>query len=271
MNAFKRIISVGVIALGLFNLLDAKYHKEKKENHKITRELKVGANPVPHAQILQSVVDDLKEKGINLVIVSFTDYVLPNLALNDGSLDANYFQHRPYLDRFNLDRKMHLVGLANIHVEPLRFYSQKITDIKNLKKGSVIAVPNDPANQGRALILLHKQGIIALKDPSNLYATEFDIVKNPYNIKIKPLEAALLPKVLGDVDGAIVTGNYALQAKLTGALFSEDKDSPYANLIAAREDNAQDEAIKALIEVLQSEKTRKFILDTYKGAIIPAF
>ncbi|GAA7360116.1 MetQ/NlpA family ABC transporter substrate-binding protein [Helicobacter pylori] len=271
MNAFKHIICITAIVLGFFNLLDAKHHKEKKENHKITRELKVGANPVPHAQILQSVVDDLKEKGIKLVIVSFTDYVLPNLALNDGSLDANYFQHRPYLDRFNLDRKMHLVGLANIHVEPLRFYSQKITDIKNLKKGSVIAVPNDPSNQGRALILLHKQGIIALKDPSNLYATEFDIVKNPYNIKIKPLEAALLPKVLGDVDGAIVTGNYALQAKLTGALFSEDKDSPYANLIAAREDNAQDEAIKALIEALQSEKTRKFILDTYKGAIIPAF
>ncbi len=126
-----------------------------------------------------------------------------NLALNDGSLDANYFQHRPYLDRLIWTEKCHLVGLANIHLEPLRFYSQKITDIKNLKKGSVIAVQNDPSNQGRALILLHKQGIIALKDPSNLYATEFDIVKNPYNIKIKPLEAALLPKVLGDWMGLL--------------------------------------------------------------------
>ncbi|WP_104687732.1 MetQ/NlpA family ABC transporter substrate-binding protein [Helicobacter acinonychis] len=268
MNIFKRITCVTAIILSFFNLLDAKHHKKKNE---ITRELKVGATPVPHAQILQSVVGDLKEQGIDLVIVPFTDYVLPNLVLNDGSIDANFFQHRPYLDRFNLDRKMHLIGLANVHVEPLRFYSQKITDIKNLKKDSVIAVPNDPSNQGRALILLHKQRLIVLKDPSNLYATEFDIVKNPYNIKIKPLEAALLPKVLRDVDGAIINGNYALQANLTGALFSEDKDSPYANLVAAREDNAQDEAIKALIQALQSEKTRKFILDTYKGAIIPAF
>ncbi|AFI05767.1 MetQ/NlpA family ABC transporter substrate-binding protein [Helicobacter cetorum] len=268
MNVLKRIICVVMVTLGLFNLLQAKHHKKKNEP---TQEIKVGATPVPHAQILQSVVEDLKAQGITLTIVPFTDYVLPNLALNDGSIDVNFFQHRPYLDRFNLDRKMHLVDVASIHVEPLRFYSKKITSMKNFKKGSVIAVPNDPSNQGRALILLHKQEIITLKDPSNLYANEFDIIKNPYNIKIKPLESAMLPKVLADVDGAVVPGNYALQAKLTDALFSEGKDSPYANILATREDNAQDEGVKRLVQALRSDKTKQFILDTFKGAIIPAF
>ncbi|AFI03381.1 MetQ/NlpA family ABC transporter substrate-binding protein [Helicobacter cetorum] len=271
MNIFKRVFCMVMVILGCLNTLEAHKHKQKKEKYEITQEIKVGATPIPHAQILQSVVQDLKEQGIALVIVPFTDYVAPNLALMDGSLDANFFQHRPYLDRFNLDRHAHLIDVASIHLEPLRFYSRKITNIKDLKKGSVIAVPNDPSNQGRALLLLHKQQIITLKDPSNLYANEFDIVKNPYNIKIKPLESAMLPKILDDVDGAIVPGNYALQGKLKNPLFSESKDSPYVNILATREDNAENEGIRKLIQALQSDKTKRFIMDTYKGEIIPAF
>ncbi|WP_104748340.1 MetQ/NlpA family ABC transporter substrate-binding protein [Helicobacter cetorum] len=271
MGILKRVFCVVMVILGCLNTLQAHKHKEKKEKYEITQEIKVGATPIPHAQILQSVAEDLKEQGIALIIVPFTDYVTPNLALIDGSLDANFFQHRPYLDRFNLDRHAHLIDVASIHIEPLRFYSKKITNIKDLKKGSMIAVPNDPSNQGRALILLHKQGIITLKDPSNLYANEFDIIKNPYKVKIKPLESAMLAKVLDDVEGAVVPGNYALQGKLTNPLFSEGKDSPYANILVTREDNAENEGIKKLIQALQSDKTKQFIADTYKGAIIPAF
>ncbi|PAF46630.1 methionine ABC transporter substrate-binding protein [Helicobacter sp. 12S02634-8] len=235
--------------------------------------LKVGATPIPHAQILKEIIPDLKKEGIDLQVVEFTDYVTPNLALADKSLDANFMQHQPYLDQINKDRHLHLVSIAKIHIEPLGFYSKKIKSIGALKNGATIAIPNDPSNGGRALILLDKQGLIKLKDPSNLYATEFDIIANPKKLKIKSLDAAMLAKSLDDLDGAIINTNYALQAglKTKDALFSEGKDSPYANILVVREGDANKPSILKLKKALQSQKVKDFILKTYQGEIIPAF
>ncbi|PAF52182.1 MetQ/NlpA family ABC transporter substrate-binding protein [Helicobacter sp. 13S00477-4] len=235
--------------------------------------LKVGATPVPQAQILKAIIPDLKKKGIELKVIEFTDYVTPNLSLADKSLDANFIQHGPYLEKFNKDRHLHLIGIAKIHIEPLGFYSKKIKSIDELKNGASIGIPNDPSNGGRALILLHKQGLITLKDPNNLFSNEFDIIKNPKNLKIRPLEAAMLTKTLNDLDGAIINGNYALQAGLTikDALFTEGPDSPYANLLVIREDEKNRKDIIELKKALQSQKVKKFILDNYNGEIIPAF
>lgn len=235
--------------------------------------LKVGASPIPHAQILKVVVPMLKKEGIDLKIIEFTDYVTPDLALADKSLDANFMQTGPYLDKMNQDRKLNLAAVANIHIEPLGFYSKKIKSISELKNGATIAIPNDPSNGGRALILLDHEGLIKLKDPKNLYSTEFDIIKNPKNIKIKSLEAAMLTKSLDDVDGAVINGNYALQAGLDikQALFTEGPDSPYVNVLAVRAEDKNNPDILKLKKALQSPEVKKFILETYKGEVIPAF
>ncbi|PAF42782.1 MetQ/NlpA family ABC transporter substrate-binding protein [Helicobacter sp. 11S02596-1] len=235
--------------------------------------LKVGATPVPHAQILKFIVPILKKEGIDLKVVEFTDYVTPNLALADKSLDANFMQHQPYLDKINKDRNLHLVSIAKIHVEPLGFYSKKFKSIDEIPNKANIAIPNDPSNAGRALILLHNHGLITLKDPTNLYATEFDIIKNPKNIKIRPLEAAMLTKALGDLDGAVINTNYALQAGLSpkNAIFSEGKDSPYANVLVVRAGDENKKSILKLKEAFQSQKVKDFIIKTYQGEIVPAF
>ncbi|PAF54445.1 methionine ABC transporter substrate-binding protein [Helicobacter sp. 13S00482-2] len=235
--------------------------------------LKVGATPVPHAQILNFIVPMLKKEGVDLKIIQFTDYVTPNLALADKSIDADFMQHEPYLKKMNQDRGLNLVAIAKIHVEPLGLYSKKIKSIDELKNGANIAIPNDPSNGGRALILLHNHGIITLKDPNNLYATEFDIIKNPKKIKIRPLEAAMLAKSLNDVDAAVINGNYALQANLKAkdAIFVEGAESPYANVLVVRKGDENRPSIVKLKEALQSQEVRKFILDTYQGEIVPAF
>ncbi|MDO7253190.1 MetQ/NlpA family ABC transporter substrate-binding protein [Helicobacter cappadocius] len=235
--------------------------------------LKVGATPIPHAQILNFIVPALKKEGIDLKVIEFTDYVTPNLALADKSLDANFMQHEPYLKKFDQDRGLNLIAIAKIHVEPLGFYSKKIKSIDELKDGATIAIPNDPSNGGRALILLHNHGLIKLKDPTNLYATEFDIIENPKKIKIRPLEAAMLSKSLNDVDGAVINGNYALQAglKTKDAIFTEGPESPYANVLVVRKGDENRPSIIKLKNALQSEEVRKFILDTYQGEIVPAF
>lgn len=235
--------------------------------------LKVGASPVPHARILENIKEDLKADGIDLKIIEFTDYVLPNLSLDDGSLDANYFQHQPYLDKMIEDKKLNLVSIAKVHVEPLGLYSKKIKNIADIKTGAQIAIPNDPSNAGRALILLHNNNVIKLKDPNNLYATELDIVENPKKIKIKLLEAALLPRVLPDVDAAVINANYAIQAKLSAsdAVLLEDSRSPYANILAVRKGDENNPKILKLKEKLLSPKTKKFIEETYKGEVVVAF
>lgn len=235
--------------------------------------LKVGATPVPQAQMLRFIAPDLQKAGIELEVVEFTDYVLPNIALNEKSIDANFMQHRPFLDKISADRKLDLVSVAQIHIEPIGGYSKRIKDIKDLKNGATILIPNDPTNGGRALILLHNNGLIKLKDSNNLNAKEADIIDNPKKLKIKALEAALLPKTLQDVDLAVINGNYALQANLTAkdALIIEDSRSPYANIIVVRSGDENNKAILELKKVMQSKKMKDFIEKTYKGEIIPAF
>ena len=234
----------------------------------------VGATQVPHAEILEVVKPQLAKQGVELDIKVFSDYVQPNLQLVDKQLDANFSQHKPYLDSFNKDRKATLVPVALVHVEPFGGYSKKIKSLAELKDGATVAIPNDPSNGGRALALLQKQGVIKLKDPSNILATAADVVENPKKLKFRELEAAMLPRSLDDVDLALINTNYALEAKLVptrDALLIEGADSPYANFIAVRPDNAQSAAVRKLIAALHAPETRKFIADKYKGAIVPAF
>lgn len=236
--------------------------------------LRVGATPTPHAEILAQVKDDLKAKGIDLEIVEFTDYVTPNLALNDGDLDANYFQHLPYLESFCKDRGLNLVSAATVHVEPMGLFSKKFAKVQDLPDGAVIAIPNDPTNGGRALLLLQSAGLIALAEGSGLSATELDVEKNPHGFSFCPLEAAQLPRSLDDVDAAVINGNYAIPAGFNpakDALLVEGAQSPYANVIAVRSGDEKKPEILALVKALSSEKVRDFILKTYKGAVLPAF
>ncbi|WP_343352892.1 MetQ/NlpA family ABC transporter substrate-binding protein [Helicobacter mastomyrinus] len=235
--------------------------------------LKVGATPVPHAEILEFIKPDLAEEGIDLQIVAFTDYVTPNASLDDGSLDANFHQHKPFLDALKADRGFALEPIANIHVEPIGLYSTKFKDIDELPYNAVIGIPNDPSNGGRALLLLEAQGLIKLADSSNLNATDLDIIENPKHLKIKPVDAALLPRTLGDVDAAVINGNYALQAglKSSDALLLEGAQSPYANILVVQSQRVNDENLQKLKNALQSQKVKDFINEKYQGEIIPAF
>ena len=219
----------------------------------------------------------LEKEGIELKVVEFTDYVKPNMALNDKELDANFFQHVPYLEKFISEHKMDLVSAGKVHVEPMGVYSKTITD-KDLNaalpNGSKVAIPNDPSNGGRALILLQKAGLITLKDPNNIYATKADIASNPKNLEFVELEAAQLPRSLDDVAIAVINTNYALEAgldPLKGALYLEDKDSPYANIVAVRKGDENRPEIQKLMKPYNLLKLKNFIEDKYKGAILPAF
>ncbi|AZR72011.1 methionine ABC transporter substrate-binding protein [Anoxybacter fermentans] len=235
--------------------------------------LKVGATPVPHAEILEFIKPILAEKGIKLKIVEFNDYVQPNLALAEGELDANYFQHIPYLTTFSKDHRLNLDYIAGVHIEPIGFYSQKINNIKDLRKGAVIAIPNDPTNEGRALLLLQAYGLIKLDPEAGLQATPLDIVENPFELKFHELEAAQLPRALPDVDGAIINTNYALSAGLVplkDALILENSKSPYVNVLAVRKEDVNNPKLRILAEVLVSEEVKNFILEKYKGAVVPA-
>ena len=237
-------------------------------------ELKVGATPVPHAELLNLVKEDLKSQGVDLKIVDFTDYVTPNLALADGEIDANFFQHYPYLEKFAGERGLKLVSAAKIHVEPLGVFSRKFSKLEDIPEKSTVAIPNDPSNGGRALILLHNKGLIKLNDPNNLYVTEFDIVENPKKLKFKPIEAPQLPRVLPDVAAAVINGNYALESGFSpvkDALVLEGEESPYANIIAVREGEEKKEDIVKLINTLQSPKLKEYILNNYNGGVVAAF
>ncbi|CAM4151455.1 MetQ/NlpA family ABC transporter substrate-binding protein [Bordetella tumulicola] len=234
----------------------------------------VGATQVPHAEILEVVKPELAKEGVELDIKVFSDYVQPNLQLADKELDANFFQHQPYLDTFNKDRGAKLVSVGLVHVEPFGGYSRKLKSLDKLPEGATIAIPNDPSNSGRALLLLQKQGLIKLKDPTNIAATPLDIAENPKKLKFRELEAAILPRALEDVDLALINTNYALEAGLVptkDALFIEGAESPYANIVVAREDNKDAPAIKKLVDALHTPAVKKFIEEKYKGAVVPAF
>lgn len=235
--------------------------------------LKVGATPVPHAEILNFVKPQLAKEGVDLQVVEFTDYVKPNLSLSDKELDANYFQHIPYLEKFSKDRNLKLAVLVKVHIEPMGVYSHKIKDLKDLKEGAKVGIPNDPTNGGRALVLLEKAGLLKLKEGKGIAATKQDVVSNPKNLKIVVAEAAMLPRSLEDCDIAVINSNFAMEAKLNPAkdsLFTE-KDSPYANVVAVREGDEKRPELQKLAKALTSPEVKKFIEDKYKGAVLPAF
>lgn len=234
--------------------------------------IKVGATPVPHAQILESIKDELKGAGYELEVVDFNDYVMPNLATDSDELDANFFQHKPYLEEFNKNKGTSLVGVTGVHVEPMGIYLKKVKSVNDVKNGGLVCVPNDPTNESRALDLLAKTGVISFEDVE--LKTAIDIKDNPKNLEIKELEAAQLPRVLNECDLAIINSNYALAAKLNptkDALFLEGSDSPYVNIVVVKKGNENTDKTKALIKAINTPKVKKFIEDEFKGAIVPAF
>lgn len=236
--------------------------------------IKIGATPEPHSTLLNLVVDDLKKEGIKLEIVEFTDYITPNMSLDSGDIDANFFQHKPYLDDFVEKEGLDLVSLGAVHIEPLALYSSSLDSVNDLKDGAEIAVPNDTVNGGRALLLLESNGLIKLDDDAGLEATENDIVENPKNLKINPLEAAFLPRALDEVDAAVINGNYALDAGLNpvdDGLLIEGADSPYVNIIAVRNGEEEDANLLKVLKAIQSEEVKTYIEKNYEGGVIPVF
>ncbi|MES2103581.1 MAG: MetQ/NlpA family ABC transporter substrate-binding protein [Pseudomonadota bacterium] len=237
--------------------------------------LTIAASPVPHAEILEFIKPQLAKQGVDLKVKVFTDYIQPAVQVNEKHLDGNFFLHQPYLNEFKKNHKNDLeVPVAKVHVEPFAAYSRKYKKIAVLPNGATVAIPNDPSNSGRALLLLARQGLLKLKDPANISATRKDIIENPKNLKFRELEAATLPRVLDQVDLALINTNYAIEVKLNpvkDSLFIEDANSPYANLLVAREDNKNSDAFKKLVLALNSPEVKKFIEDKYKGAVVPAF
>lgn len=251
---------------------------KKDEANKELKKIVVGASITPHAEILETAKSILAAKGYELNIIEYNDYVQPNVALDSGDLDANYFQHQPYLDQFNDDRGMELVSVAIIHYEPFGIYPGKTKSIEELKDGAEIIVPNDGTNEARALLLLEAQGLIKLADGVGMEATVIDIVDNPKNLVIREIEAAQLARSYQDVDLAVINGNFAIQAGLNvskDAIVVEDKDSEaaetYGNVIVVRKGDEDRDEIKALIEALKSDDVRGFIESTYEGAVVPKF
>ena len=240
--------------------------------------LKVGASPAPHAEILVVVKELLAEEGINLEIVEFTAYIQPNTAVENGSIDANYFQHKPYLDNFNKEKGTHLVSVEGIHFEPFGLYPGKTKDLQNLQDGATVAVPNDATNEARALLLLQDAGLIKLKDPKDINATPKDITSNPKNLKFKELEAAVVPTVIKDIDIAALNGNYAIQAGFDptkDTLATEKADGlaakTYQNILVVKEGNENTAKTKELKKALKSDEVRDYINKNYKGAVVPVF
>ena len=236
--------------------------------------LKVGATPAPHAEILEFIKDTLAEQGVALEIVEFNDYIVPNTAVDDGSLDANFFQHLPYLENFNAENNTKLADVAGIHIEPFAIYPGRTASLKDLPNGAQIGVPNDPTNEGRALLLLQELGLITLKEDAGLEATPLDITDdgNPNNIQFVELEAAQLPVSLPDLDFAVINGNYAIEAGIRDtALEIEGAESPYVNVVVVRTGDENRPEIKALVAALQSDEVRDFINERYKGEVVPVF
>lgn len=239
--------------------------------------LKVGATPAPHAEILEVVKGLLAEQGITLEIVEFNDYIQPNLAVENGELDANYFQHVTYMNEFNVSDSTHLVSAADVHYEPFGLYAGKTASIADLADGAQIAVPNDTTNEARALLLLEQEGLITLKEGAGITATKADIAENPKNLDIVELEANQLPVRLADVDMAVINGNYAIDAglKVADAVAIEAADgeaaTAYVNVLAVKEGNEDSPAIQALAAALTSQEVKDFIDETYAGAVVPVF
>ncbi|MBK5200582.1 MAG: MetQ/NlpA family ABC transporter substrate-binding protein [Spirochaetaceae bacterium] len=257
----KKLITFAIVLISAAALF-ANGTKESAPNNVI----KIGATPEPHAEMLNLVIDDLKAQGYDLQVIEFTDYVTPNEALESGEIDANFFQHLPYLETFNKEHGTHLVSAGGIHIEPMALYSKTVKAIADFAIGDTIAIPNDPTNEGRALLLLQSAGLLTLKDGAGLEATPFDIADNPKKLKFQEIEAASLPRVLVDVAGAIINGNYAIPAGLTAVkdgLIVEGANSPYVNVVAVKSGNENSAKIKALVKALKSQKVKDWVTKRY--------
>lgn len=274
----KSILSVvlaGVFAIGLIGCGGTGSNGSGADS-KDDKVIKIGVTPKPHKEIVDAAVPLLEKEGYKVEITEFNDYVQPNTAVEEGSLDVNFFQHTPYLNEQVQSRGLHLKSVAAIHLEPMGLYSKKITSLDELKDGSTIAVPNDPSNEARALKLLAANGLIKIKDGE--LVTPADITENPKNLQFSELEAAAVPRAVDDVDAAVINGNYAIEAGFdptANAIVKEDKDSeaakPYANIVVVKEGNENLEKIQALIKALTSDEVRDFINKEYNGAVIPVF
>jgi D-methionine transport system substrate-binding protein len=268
------VLAAGALTLGL-SACGSNSDSGKKD---ADAPLTVAATPTPQGEILTYVKDHLAQKaGLKLEVKEFTDYVTPNTAVQQGQVDANYFQHKPYLDDFNKKNGTDIVPVpgGSVHLEPLGVYSQSVKKLADLEKGATIALPNDTTNEARALKLLEANGLIELKAGAGYEATPKDVTANPKDVKFKELEAAQLPRSLGDVDAAVINGNYALEAKLSpakDALVAESaQGNPYANFLAVKKGNENDPRVKKLAKLLTSPEVKKFIQDKYAGAVVPAF
>lgn len=237
--------------------------------------IKVGATPEPHAEMLNLIKEDVEAAGYTLEVVEFTDYVTPNEALESGDIDANFFQHLPYMNSFNSERGYHLVSAAGIHIEPIALYSKKVTKLADLKNGAEIAIPNDPTNEGRALLLLEAAGLIKLEPDAGLEATPVKVAENPKGLKFVEVEAATLPRVLEDVEAAVINGNYAIPVGLSATkdgLFIENAESPYVNIVTVKDGNQNDPKVQAVVKALQSDKVKNWVADKYKnGEVVVVF
>ncbi len=267
---FKKVLSLcGLVAILAFSGCG-----DSKETSQVSEaKIIIGATPEPHAVILQEVAPMLQKEGIVLEIKEFTDYVTPNLSLDDGSLDVNFFQHKPYLDSFNKERGTKLVSIANIHLEPMGVYSSKIKSLDELKEGDLVSLPNDPSNGARALRILEANGLIKLKEGVELVSVQ-DIIENPKKLNFKEMDAPQLARALSDVSISVINTNFALLAglnPLNDAIALESKDSPFANIVVVKEGNENDPRIQKLVQALQSQEIKDFILNHYKGAILPSF
>lgn len=267
----KKILSVLLLSTIAASLLAG---CGKTEDDKV---ITVGASPTPHAEILQVIEDNLAEQGYTLKIVEYNDYIIPNTATESGELDANYFQHQPYLDDFNAENGTHLVAVAGVHFEPFGIYTGKTKSLDELQDGAVVAVPNDTTNEARALLLLEAQGLITLKEDAGMTATVADIVDNPLNLEIKELEAAQVSRTVSDVDIACINGNYAADAgfSVSDALATESADSlaaqTYVNVVVVKEGNEESEKTKALVNAILSDEVRDYINSQYEGGVVPFF
>ena len=284
MKKFLAVALTAVVALGLVGCgsqpsepqNEADKQTEGESADGATTTLKIGASPSPHVDILKAAIPVLEEQGIKLDIVEFNDYILPNKALDEGDLDANFFQHQPYLDTFNTEHKTEIVSLGGIHYEPMGIFAGKTADLESLPDGAIIGVPNDPTNEARALLLLEANGLLKLKDDVDIAATKLDIVENPKNFVIQEMEAAQLALSLDSLDIAVINGNYAISGglKLADALAVEAEDSlaatTYANIVAVRKGDENREELKKLVEALQSDDVKTFINDTFEGAVKPS-
>ncbi|MDU1176814.1 MAG: MetQ/NlpA family ABC transporter substrate-binding protein [Peptoniphilus harei] len=278
MKNFKKLFLLGsvVLSLALTGCGGAKKDDTKAEapadgDNKIV----IGVSPTPHGEILEGLKPEFEKEGLDVEVVNFDDYIQPNLQLEAGDLDANYFQHKPYLDSFTEERNIdNLDVLGYVHIEPMALYSEKYKSVDEIEDGAEIIIPNDPSNGARALILLEDAGLIKLKDKTNLNSTEKDIAENPKNLKFTAMDAPSIAQVYKDSGAAVINSNFAIGQGLdptSDSIFLESTDSPYANLVAIRKEDADKEKFQKFLKVLNSEESKKFIEEKFKGAVIPAF